>query len=160
MTKLKELIETGSIDIERLANDIGISLEHLQSWITGTEEPKDIDEEEALWHALSLQTTLKNDLTNSSFGHLGLWIKDKVIIDPIQVAKVPVTPKYWGGDNFQLYQTNLNDKNQLQFIIDQGDASNEAIADILSDLSILYRMKGGSGINFETTGILSLANNE
>ncbi len=39
---------------------------------------------------------------------------------------------------------------ELSLIIDPGDADPDLIADILSDLSILYKLKeGGSGISFE-----------
>ncbi|WP_118975751.1 hypothetical protein [Taibaiella koreensis] len=44
--------------------------------------------------------------------------------------------------------------------IDRGTASDEQIADILSELSLLNRMMGGSGINFELTGIFNLENDE
>jgi hypothetical protein len=36
----------------------------------------------------------------------------------------------------------------LRVIVDPGAASAKEIADVLSDLSILYRRIGGSGINF------------
>lgn len=41
--------------------------------------------------------------------------------------------------------------------VDAGSASREEIADILSDLSILYRRMGGSGITFTPQNVHSLA---
>jgi len=46
----------------------------------------------------------------------------------------------------------------LELIIDRGDAPDEKIADLLADFSILYRMHGGSGINFELIGSLTSKN--
>lgn len=39
------------------------------------------------------------------------------------------------------------------YTVDPGTAPPEDIADVLSDLSILYRKMGGSGINFSLKGI-------
>jgi len=48
-------------------------------------------------------------------------------------------------------------KEELHLLIDQGNASDEEVADLLSDISILYRMQGGAGINFEIEGITTLS---
>ena len=47
-------------------------------------------------------------------------------------------------------------QNQLKLIIDPGTAPPEFVADFLSDISILYRMKGGSGINFTIENVGTL----
>jgi hypothetical protein len=41
----------------------------------------------------------------------------------------------------------------LKITIDKGDTPDDDVAELLSDLSILYRMMGGSGITFETTEV-------
>ena len=45
---------------------------------------------------------------------------------------------------------------KLHIDIDPGTAPPEEIADILSDLSILYRLYGGSGITFTLDGVLNI----
>lgn len=44
----------------------------------------------------------------------------------------------------------------LRLLIDPGTAPPEFIADILSDISLLYRLSGGSGINFTFDEILAV----
>jgi ATP-dependent Clp protease ATP-binding subunit ClpA len=44
----------------------------------------------------------------------------------------------------------------LRLLIAPGTAPVEAIADILSDLSVLYRLKGGSGINFDLDSVFAI----
>lgn len=62
--------------------------------------------------------------------------------------------------NYRTYvkQTNNNvlKFDKLKILIQQADATDEEIADILSDISILYRMMGGSGIVFEPNDIHEL----
>jgi len=48
----------------------------------------------------------------------------------------------------------------LNITVNQGSAPDEAVSDILSDLSVLYRMTGGSGINFENTPVILHLNHE
>jgi hypothetical protein len=48
----------------------------------------------------------------------------------------------------------------LSVTVDTGSASAEEIADILSDLSVLYRRMGGSGIDFTPQGVHILAGGE
>lgn len=43
----------------------------------------------------------------------------------------------------------------IEITIDKGAASSEMVADLLSNISLLYRLDGGSGINFETVNISS-----
>lgn len=45
----------------------------------------------------------------------------------------------------------------ISILIDPGSAPAEEIADILSDLSVLYRRIGGSGIDFTPEGVRMLA---
>ena len=47
----------------------------------------------------------------------------------------------------------LSEMATLSITVDPGTAPPEDIADVLSDLSILYRKMGGSGINFSLKGI-------
>jgi transcriptional regulator with XRE-family HTH domain len=58
-------------------------------------------------------------------------------------------------DDIVFFADNFSD---FELIIDRGDAPDEKIADLLADFSILYRMLGGSGINFELTDVLTLKN--
>ena len=55
-------------------------------------------------------------------------------------------------DSIELNPVNI----QLEVIIDKGTAPESDVADLLSNLSILYRMMGGSGINFENKGVLTV----
>ena len=44
----------------------------------------------------------------------------------------------------------------IEITIDKGDATDNEVADILAEISIIYRMTGGSGINFELAEMLQL----
>lgn len=64
--------------------------------------------------------------------------------------------KTWNIDELRLEsereQDILNEKTkprELQLLIDHGSAPKELVAKLLADLSILYRLEGGSGITFE-----------
>ena len=57
----------------------------------------------------------------------------------------------------EVFGDELGQLHPLKLIIDQGTAPDEVVADILSDISILYRLQGGSGINFELEGVISMA---
>jgi hypothetical protein len=41
----------------------------------------------------------------------------------------------------------------LSVVVDPGEAPPEAIAEVLSEISLLYRRMGGSGINFSLAGV-------
>ncbi len=49
---------------------------------------------------------------------------------------------------------------QLNVYIETGRASKEEIAEIIADISILYRKLGGTGINFSFEGIHILKENQ
>ena len=49
----------------------------------------------------------------------------------------------------------LHPDKPLKIVIDPGDAPPEFIADILSDISRLYRKAGGSGITFVFDEVLA-----
>lgn len=51
----------------------------------------------------------------------------------------------------------LEELADLELVIDAGTASDQQIADVLSDLSLLYRAVGGSGINFTLSGVYELS---
>ncbi|MBW4888481.1 hypothetical protein KXQ82_02090 [Mucilaginibacter sp. HMF5004] len=51
-----------------------------------------------------------------------------------------------------------NESNSISIILDRGTANDSDIADILSDISLLYKMKGGSGVNFELVGVKAIDN--
>ena len=59
------------------------------------------------------------------------------------------------GEILYQFSTNISD-NPIKLLIDNADAPPDEIADFLSELSILYRMMGGSGINFELEDVLQL----
>lgn len=44
-------------------------------------------------------------------------------------------------------------RNEIKIVIKQGFAPNKLLSDILSNISLLYRLEGGSGINFESIDI-------
>jgi transcriptional regulator with XRE-family HTH domain len=151
MNKLKEIISKEGINIDKLADDIGISYDHLQNWINGNEKPIDEDEQEALIQALQLQTSKQYLIEQLFYEVAGLG-------KPVRASTS--VRYYGGGDVFDITPQLASSDDRLRFILDQGSAPNETIADILSDLSILYRMKGGSGINFEPSGIILTASHE
>lgn len=47
----------------------------------------------------------------------------------------------------------MKEKPKITINVKKGDASPEVIADLLSEISILYRKTGGSGINFSLENI-------
>ena len=57
-----------------------------------------------------------------------------------------------------IYKTALfkNHIGELIVSVDQCSASDDDVAELLADISVLYRMMGGSGINFEAAGIQQL----
>jgi len=63
------------------------------------------------------------------------------------------------GQEEQPEYTKLNTV-PITIAIDPGSASQELVADILSDISILYRLSGGSGINFSLLEIHTMAGSE
>ena len=44
----------------------------------------------------------------------------------------------------------------IQFLVQPGSASPKEIADLLADVSILYRLMGGSGISFDIEGRITI----
>lgn len=66
--------------------------------------------------------------------------------------------KVEGAINEELDPLNaFNSYPPLRLFVDPGQAPDEVIAEILSDLSLLYRLKGGSGITFELENVHLLA---
>ena len=59
--------------------------------------------------------------------------------------------------NKEAFINNIAFISSLDITYDLGHASHELIADILSDISILYRTQGGSGISFEAMNVLQPA---
>ncbi len=55
------------------------------------------------------------------------------------------------GIEVEFYDPDPN--SQLNVFVEKGNASKKEIADIISDISVLYRKIGGSGINFSFEGI-------
>ncbi|MES2702662.1 MAG: hypothetical protein V4649_08490 [Bacteroidota bacterium] len=87
---------------------------------------------------------------------MGLKLKkDKESADEIE--NIPAYLRKY--ENFKKEHRDNNmfsftENESLQIIIDQGNADDDIVSELLAELSYLYRMTGGSGINFEFDGIL------
>lgn len=81
----------------------------------------------------------------AQFEAIHLWKQREILISADKMTK-------------EALLSQNNDIPQLSVFFDPGSASDNDIVEILSDISILYRMMGGSGINFENADIIHLQN--
>ncbi len=81
-----------------------------------------------------------------------LYGKKKVPSDlEISVFSIQQIAQFYGYSNIASIDS------EIVIELDPGNASNELIAELLADISLLYRFKeGGSGINFQLSNILQL----
>ncbi|MEL6975171.1 MAG: hypothetical protein AAGL29_07220 [Bacteroidota bacterium] len=65
-------------------------------------------------------------------------------------------PQYIEEDAFKLGMNSRYKPIEFELMIDPGNAPPELVAEFFAELSLLYRLMGGSGLNFSLEGIESL----
>ena len=146
-SEIADLINTYKIPIDELSRKSDVSMETILIVLADNNEP--VSQKMLLRLKRSLnEYTIVNNSTQS--------IEEQLRFSRERIARLGDLSKSlrsFGG----LESEETFGKQELLLLINQGAASDEEVADVLSDISILYRMQRGAGINFEIEGTTTLA---
>jgi len=157
---LKALLEQANWSVEKLHVESGIPLWEITTLLDLGYSPKNMRSVEVYER---LTATLKEHITTNQINDLAadLNLASDSIQEQVKQLKEHLELKEYIDVPKMFEQSKMlkNDHpiNQIGISIDQGSASDDKIAELLADISILYRMMGGSGINFEPSGVHHIA---
>lgn len=162
---LQELLTAKNITIDELASESNISKDTIK-WLLSDEEAT------LTWHqAMHLSDTV-DKLIKQKRARPNSHLPDKgpKVIESLedQLAQSKARILRLKDLSIKLRSENINELENhfiykggqqlatLFLTIDKGSTPDEEIAELLSEISVLYRIMSGSGINFEIQGIDTL----
>lgn len=164
----KGLLEEGKryLLLRRLSNALAEAAEELSSAARGYLSSEDVESVVQRWrHALP-------DVVMEAGRYLSASTAE-AISDAMEHLRVALVGEHWLSQAHSslniahvrveeaLRKTNvMTPPPSILVEVDVGSASPQEIADILSDLSILYRRMGGNGIDFSPQGVYVVAGDE